>query len=226
MDSPKQKDPCRPSPCGPNSECLSRGGNPSCSCLKDFVGSPPNCRPECVTNSECLSNQACINQHCRDPCPGVCGSNAQCRVVNHTPMCYCDVGYTGDPFSLCTEVRDNPPEIIRPCIPNPCGANAECLERNGVGACQCLDEFFGNPYEGCRPECIINSDCPAHLACVQNKCKDPCPGTCGRNAECYVRNHLPTCTCITGYTGDPYQYCNLQPERKRFFDRECICIGC
>lgn len=135
-------------------------------------------------------------------------------------MCYCPNGYSGDPFSSCSIVKDSPPELIRPCQPNPCGPNAECLERNGVGACQCLSDFFGNPYEGCRPECVINSDCPTQLACIQNKCKDPCPGTCGHNAECHVRHHLPTCTCITGYTGDPYSYCNIQPERKILFESD------
>ena len=33
---------------------------------------------------------------------------------------------------------------------------------------------------------FFSSDCPLSQACVQNKCKDPCPGTCGANAECKV----------------------------------------
>lgn len=63
-----------------------------------------------------------------------------------------------------------------PCEPSPCGLNAECSESNGAGACRCIDTYLGNPYEGCRPECVINTDCPPQLACTQNKCKDPCPG--------------------------------------------------
>lgn len=39
-------------------------------------------------------------------------------------------------------------------------------------------------YEGCRPECVLSSDCPSDKACIRNKCKDPCPGVCGLNAEC------------------------------------------
>lgn len=42
-----------------------------------------------------------MKQKCRDPCPGACGSNTECRVVSHTPMCVCLNGYTGDPFTQC-----------------------------------------------------------------------------------------------------------------------------
>lgn len=203
-------DPCNPSPCGPYSQCRPNGGSPSCTCLSDYIGAPPNCRPECVSNTECPNNRACINQKCKDPCPGVCGANAECRVVSHTAMCVCNIGYVGDPFSQCTPqipvVMDN----ITPCSPNPCGSNAVCREQNGAGACQCIPEHLGNPYEGCRPECTLNSDCPSNRACVRNKCSDPCPGACGQNAECQVINHLPSCSCHIGYTGDPYRFCNVQ----------------
>lgn len=95
------QNPCVPSPCGPNSECRDRNGIPSCSCLSLYIGSPPNCRPECSVNSECRSNQACINQKCKDPCIGSCGVAARCSTINHIPVCTCDEGYEGDPFSYC-----------------------------------------------------------------------------------------------------------------------------
>ena len=84
--------------------------------------------------------------------------------------------------------------------------NAECLPI-GTGQCKCLKGYFGNPYEECKPECTINSHCPFYLACVNEKCIDPCPGTCGLNAECQVVTHNPICSCRRGYTGDPYQAC-------------------
>lgn len=99
---PEPVKPCEPSPCGPNSECRVVGDQPSCSCLPDFIGTPPNCRPECVSNSECASHLACINRKCRDPCPGTCGQNAECRVISHTPNCVCLSGYIGDPFAYCS----------------------------------------------------------------------------------------------------------------------------
>jgi len=95
------KNPCQPSPCGPNAACRVSDDGPSCSCLPDFIGSPPSCRPQCVSNSECASHLACINLKCHDPCPGSCGTNAQCHVVSHTPNCVCPNGFTGDPFIQC-----------------------------------------------------------------------------------------------------------------------------
>lgn len=124
-----------------------------------------------------------------------------------------------DSVSLCPVLKmklaDYPVESLNPCMPSPCGANAVCREQNGVGACQCVDNYFGNPYEGCRPECVLNSDCASDKACIRYKCVDPCPGICGQNAECLAVNHLPTCNCLSGYSGDAYRYCHLvQNERK------------
>lgn len=80
---------------------------------------------------------------------------------------------------------------------------------NRAGSCSCLPDYLGNPYEGCRPECSLNSDCSPSKACINNKCLDPCPGTCGQNAICHPINHLPSCTCSPGFTGDPFRYCNV-----------------
>lgn len=95
------KQPCVPSPCGMNAQCHDLGGVPSCSCLPQYFGSPPNCRPECTTNQDCISSKACINERCVDPCPGSCGQNAICNVINHVSMCTCLQGYQGDPFVGC-----------------------------------------------------------------------------------------------------------------------------
>lgn len=113
-------------------------------------------------------------------------------------------------YFFTTDTR--PPEPVTPCIPSPCGTNAVCREHNGAGACTCLSEYYGNPYEGCRPECLVNSDCTSNKACIANKCKDPCPGICGPNAECHTLAHNPSCTCFTGYSGDPFRYCSPIPQ--------------
>ena len=119
-------------------------------------------------------------------------------------------------FTTYAILEPRPPAAnqINPCVPSPCGANALCKERNNAGSCVCLPEFIGNPYEECRPECILNSDCPSNKACINQKCRDPCPGTCGQNADCQVINHLPSCTCIPGFTGDPFRYCNRIPPEE------------
>lgn len=108
-------------------------------------------------------------------------------------------------------------EVVSPCEPSPCGANAICKESNGVGSCLCLPDYFGNPYDGCRPECVSNSECSPSLACVRNKCVDPCSGVCGTNAQCHVINHMPQCTCDAGFTGNAYQFCSAIPLQSRKF---------
>ena len=99
------KSPCSPSPCGPNSRCQAINGQPVCDCIEKYTGSPPACRPECIINSDCALNQACINKKCRDPCPGTCGISAQCQVIYHNPICSCPPIFTGDPFTRCFPKR-------------------------------------------------------------------------------------------------------------------------
>lgn len=201
--------PCQPSPCGPNSICQPTGGEiPSCQCMPEFIGSPPSCRPECVTNSECAPQMACINRKCQNPCLQACGLSAECRVVSHTPICLCPEGFTGDASVQCIQNLIYS-ESTSPCTPSPCGANAECREQSGAGACVCIRGYFGNPYVSCHPECLVNSDCPSNKACTRNKCIDPCPGTCAANADCQVVYHFPQCTCRQGYTGDPFSQCTV-----------------
>lgn len=90
-----------------------------------------------------------------------------------------------------------------PCNPSPCGPNAIC--NNGV--CTCVPEHQGDPYFGCRPECVISSDCPRDKACSKNKCIDPCKGTCASNAVCDVVNHIPMCSCPQRTTGNAFYNC-------------------
>ena len=69
----------------------------------------------------------------------------------------------------------------------------------------------GDPSLGCRRECETSYECAPQLACIRFKCVDPCPGTCGINAECRVQNHVPECYCLDNYDGNPYLACQLQP---------------
>src|SRR5690349_11750052 len=96
-----RKNPCVPSPCGPNSQCTANNERATCLCIAGMFGAPPNCHPECTINQDCPSNRACFNQKCADPCVGSCGFNAICNVQNHQPICNCFDGYEGDPYSGC-----------------------------------------------------------------------------------------------------------------------------
>ena len=63
-----------------------------------------------------------------------------------------------------------------------------------------------------RPECTTDSECPDHLACIQEKCLDPCTTlACGINAQCSVKRHRAICACRRGFVGDPNTVCK---ERK------------
>ena len=91
---------CYPNPCGPNGLCRpSSGGSFVCSCTSGYFGTP--CRPECTVNTDCPMDRSCLNQKCVDPCPGVCGINAICSVMAHSPKCSCKERFTGNPYSRC-----------------------------------------------------------------------------------------------------------------------------
>jgi len=110
----------------------------------------------------------------------------------------------------------DPPKAVNPCVPSPCGANSECRVIDSRAVCSCTPGMFGAP-PNCRPECVINSDCPTNLACVRNKCTNPCQGSCGFHAVCTVHNHQPVCRCDQGFEGDPFSGCNPIRGRSMMF---------
>lgn len=95
---------CNPSPCGVNAVCKEVNDQPVCSCLPNYLGAPPNCKSECVVNSECKPTRACVNQRCINPCPKPCGQNTECKVINHSPVCSCKSGFSGNAFTMCSRV--------------------------------------------------------------------------------------------------------------------------
>lgn len=190
-----------------------------------------------MISADCTLDKACVNQKCQDPCPGTCGINARCQVVNHNPICSCSVRFTGDPFVRCIpeesklyfyvlcslfyyhfflmhanfkHILERPVEVPsgNPCVPSPCGPNSQCRVVGNSPACSCLPNYIGRA-PNCRPECVINEECPGNLACQNERCKDPCPGSCGSQATCVVVKHSPVCSCLQGYTGDPFTGCSL-----------------
>lgn len=103
------------------------------------------------------------------------------------------------------------PVIADPCLPSPCGPNSQCRQSNGHAICSCINGYIGAP-PTCRPECAVSSDCAQDKACSNQKCRDPCPGTCGNRANCDVINHNPICSCPNNLVGDPFIQCS--PMRK------------
>lgn len=223
---------CQRYPCGTNAVCRESAGSSTCTCLPDYYGNPyEGCRPECLINSDCPFDRTCIRNKCQDSCPGSCGQNTMCQVINHSPDCQCITGYSGNPYQYCTMIREkrkclnNVKCIFRminknifflfqlaivgtsdPCNPSPCGPNSQCRNSNGQAICSCLPTFMGSP-PGCRPECTVSSECAVNRACVNQKCVDPCEGICGIDAQCRTVYHSPICSCNPGQTGDPFVRC-------------------
>ncbi|CAG0902563.1 unnamed protein product [Darwinula stevensoni] len=138
-----------------------------------------------------------------------------------------DVPETIDRPSNCPEINPNKNlwSILKqrserdntdPCFPNPCGAHAKCRASGGHPVCSCI--YYGNPETSCfEGECVKTHDCSDDRVCKDFYCTDPCPGTCGRGAQCIVRRHVPVCTCPVGHTGDPFEQCRrLGPEELCF----------
>lgn len=218
------RNPCMSYPCGPNAECIADGDEYTCKCLPEMINRPPNCRAECSIDLHCPDETLCINHHCKDPCAiGICGTDAECRVINHKPSCQCPENYDGDPYIECimNGIDANQTNDFMPCEPNPCAGleNVMCIEQNGMGTCVCLPNHYGDPEKdgGCMPKCAEHTDCPPKQACVKRKCEDPCENVCAENADCHVTtSRMAMCACKSGFTGDAYQNCTKIEQKGKF----------
>lgn len=193
-------DPCKPSPCGDNSNC--RSGNHSaaiCSCLDGFFPeSDLGCRPE--EHKDTKIDLDLIKDQLRSPCGEKCGKNALCGTDG---SCKCSQGFTGDPKVECTV--EPKPEVSNKCTPTPCGRFSICDVIVDRYNCSCLEGFLGTP-PLCHP-CTSSLDCDAKMLCLDQKCvKNPCENFCGKNAECGVKNGKVECSCENN-EGNPFKAC-------------------
>ncbi|XP_018012722.1 neurogenic locus notch homolog protein 3 [Hyalella azteca] len=212
--------PCQNGVCGDGALCNVRNGVAVCTCPEFYLGNPyTRCYPECTTHEECPAHQACFKLRCIDPCVGACGSGAECRVELHKPICSCPKGFTGHPFESC-----RPFDRSELCRPNPCGSNADCTpghdrDGNDRPVCTCPRGYVGNPLQACiRGECETDRECRSNEACYEYKCQSTCHvagrPVCGRSADCTMRNHVPVCTCPTGFDGNPLISCSPHPRSR------------
>uniref|UniRef100_A0A1A9ZCQ3 EGF-like domain-containing protein n=1 Tax=Glossina pallidipes TaxID=7398 RepID=A0A1A9ZCQ3_GLOPL len=188
-------DPCTDKQvCGSNALCTVTDHRMLCYCPDGYDGEPTKecVQFECQHDNDCESNKKCDKGKCRNPCLeyGACGSNAQCRVVNHKPQCSCPPDFFGNPLTECQPLKGG-------CASNPCGINSRCSEVPGSYECSCMEGCIGDAQKGCV--------CEDHLV---NACHDQ---PCGLNAACRVLQHNEAqCYCPDEFpNGDPYVHCFL-----------------
>lgn len=100
-----------------------------------------------------------------------CGLNAQCFNSMGSYECFCQSGYTGDPYTKCVDIDE--------CLTtNPCGPGAKCVNQPGSYKCTCPDKYLarGTPEMGCERvavdiNCLTDSDCTQNAHCLNATCQ-------------------------------------------------------
>lgn len=211
-------------------------GMPHLSCRVDPGCETTQPRPlipiSCIKDNDCPSNLACNRptSTCQDPCKDdrfKCQGNKRCEVRHHRPVCVCKSGFVVNEFGEltcapvnkeCTRDSDCASNLaciggicLNPCTslrsPNsqlPCPSNKTCDVLDHKPICICMRD--------CHPTlsiCLRDSGCPAHLACKDFSCVDPCQvNNCAPDTPCYVEEHKAICKfCPPGFVSDSKYGC-------------------
>lgn len=227
------RNPCEtPGACGINAECIPLAHEATCKCpLRTKEDNNHNCIPvDCIAANDCSDDKTCLNSTCINPCklPNICGEKAYCSPSNHLGICICEAGTTGDaylgclPFQYCADDFQCPSgsKCSNGLCSSQCTNARECLTDQLCiqGICQptCKSNSSCPENQYCQnnvciqdQKCRTNNDCADDEKCLSNafgqkNCVDACEEVhCGRNAECYSKNHTPSCYCKVGFKGDP-----------------------
>ena len=218
----------------------------SCVCKEDYSGDPyEKCHPikitsnPCEEDSQCPNHETCLKNRCQNPCreENPCSLTANCKVVNHRPVCFCPAGFTGDPLISCSnygcqedeECIDTSVCLNSRCVDacslsRGCGTHATCKAKNHQYKCYCDSGFSGDPDLKCDEiECMNNNECPKFETCVNNKCINLCDieTPCLFGQICETVNHEVICKCDFGYTLDKNNKCVLSIIPECSTDNEC-----
>ncbi|XP_046659405.1 perlucin-like protein [Homalodisca vitripennis] len=110
---------------------------------------------QCITNDDCAKGSACVDLICQDPCPGICYGNATCEIYDHVPYCACKPGFSGNPFTGCTEQAPASPKGCVLTGSKPSGRKVYKVER-----------FFKVNYFGALVHCTTHG---GRLASIESK---------------------------------------------------------
>lgn len=191
----------------------------------------------CSSDYECADDQVCQNRQCIIACRAnnPCALNANCISKSHRANCECPPGFEGDAFVRCEPEgcrthQDCPfnrvcmaRKCVNPCVyENRCAPNALCIPTNHAAVCRCPDDLpRGNPSSLCEkldvqvapPECTQDFECERDLACISEKCVNPCReiAPCDSSAICKVINSVPVrtmmCVCPDNWAPDESGRC-------------------
>lgn len=171
-------DPCSlRGACGENALCRVVLHKPRCSCPQCYVGKP---------FTECRPDPKCEKAEPRPASPSIlCDTNEDCPANKA-----CGTS------RRCTD----------PCLTYgiTCDSNKKCEVRNHRPVCVCKGFVVNNAGElKCKPEsieCTRDNECSSNLACINNKCQNPClagkKSPCAKNKVCEVLDHKPVCVCL------------------------------
>ena len=102
-----------------------------------------------------------------------------------------------------------------PCVPNPRGQYSYPPRNIGERCdCSCLPGMRGSP-PICQTEWNYKTTQLTRLVTVRNV-STVCPGLCGINAYCRVRNHIPICVAKKGTQGIHFFNVKLQQVFEKY----------
>ncbi|CAL4121255.1 unnamed protein product, partial [Meganyctiphanes norvegica] len=150
-----REEACSGIACGENGECfwdeVQKKADCRCKGNDQYDPSTGQCQ-ECVGNSNCQHDQACLSGTCRRVCDGACATGGQCTSQNHVAKCTCNGELKGNPYSG----QDNPG--CHQCVlDDDCDSTEHCKEHH------CVDP--------CINYCRINATC----AVVSHQAQCYCP---------------------------------------------------
>ncbi|XP_060063970.1 uncharacterized protein LOC132544399 [Ylistrum balloti] len=174
---------------------------------------------ECPPGTVTLATGATSNSSCVDAENVLCAScqnGATCRIVQHTYVCDCPLGYSG---RECEQITDN-------CLSEPCYNGATCTSSLGTYNCTCPQGVTGDSCEVDVDDCR-NKPCQNGGICVDelngyscvclstfygNNCEldnstDVCVSLpCDNGGTCVsVHNLWRKCLCLPGFLGQDCQ---------------------
>jgi hypothetical protein len=199
------------------------GTAPTCSdineCLVDNGGCGDAAYYACKNNTGTAPTCSDINECAVS---GACKANSTCQNTSGGYACPCDAGFSGDGKTECKSLC----EIA--IANNTCDANALCSVQGSSAVCTgCKAGYIGDghactvqascPVCGTNEKCVSTGTSTYGCACLPgytggvgsctdiNECTSGTP--CGANTSCANTPGGFTCSCKTGFQGDPVAGC-------------------